>query len=364
MQIGKRKIGRQYPCFIVAEIGTTHLGDKSKAFQLIDAARDAGANCVKFQCIYADEILHPLTGAIDLPGGKIDLYERFRALEKPPEFYMRIKEYTEKKGLIFLCTPFGPASIALLKQMEVDAIKIASPELNHLPLLREAAVYGKPVILSTGVSLLSDIELALSIVKDQAVLLHCITAYPAPEKEYNLSILPHLEGIFGVPVGVSDHSLDHILVPVLSRIKGACIIEKHFTLSHSGKGLDDPIALEPPDFRSMVERIRTTEEAKLENELSWLMERYGEETVNEILGHGIKRLAPSEKNNYGTTRRSVHTLHDIQEGEVFSPGNTGIFRSEKNLKPGFEPRLLPVIIGKRAKRKIPAGQGITWDDIF
>lgn len=363
MQIGKRKVGKQYPCFIIAEIGTTHLGDETKAYELIDAAGDAGADCIKFQLIYADEILHPLTGAVLLPGGKVNLYERFKELERPPEFYKRLKEYTEKRGLAFLCTPFGPASLALLEQMGVDAIKIASPELNHLPLLKQAAAYGKPVILSTGVSLLKDIELALSIIKDRAILLHCITAYPAPEEEYNLCLLPNLAGIFGVPVGVSDHSMDPVLVPVLSRINGACIIEKHFTLTKSGAGLDDPIAITPDEFKRMAESIRKAEEEEGEKTLSRLKETRGDEKIKAILGDGIKRLAPSEKNNYKTTRRSIHARDDIEAGDVFSPENTGIYRSEKNLLPGLEPEYLPLITGKRSRRKVSAGQGISWDDV-
>jgi N-acetylneuraminate synthase len=363
MYFGKKKIDKQYPCFIIAEIGTTHLGDEARAYELIDAAGDAGADCVKFQLIYADEILHPLTGAIKLPGGRINLYEKFKDLERPPGFYKKLKEYTEKKGLSFLCTPFGPASICLLRQMGVDAIKIASPELNHFPLLKQAAAYGKPVILSTGVSLLRDIEQALAIVRGRAVLLHCITAYPAPEDEYNLAVLPHLEGIFGVPVGVSDHSSNPVLVPVLSRIQGACIIEKHFTLSKSGTGLDDPIAIIPEEFRRMVEWVRKAEEADEKKILKQLKKTYSEEKIRKILGTGTKKLAPSEQDNYSTTRRSIHARHDIKKGEVLSPGNTGIFRSEKNLIPGLGPEFLPVITGKKARRKISAGQGISWDDI-
>jgi sialic acid synthase SpsE len=364
MRIRNKHIGKQYPCFIVAEIGTTHCGNETRAYDCINAAYDAGADCVKFQLIYADEILHPLSGGVKLPGGMINLYERFKTLERPPGFYQRMKEYTEKKGLVFLCTPFGPGSITQLRSMGVDAIKIASPELNHFPLLELAASYGKPVILSTGVSLLKDIEKALAVIREQAILLHCITAYPAPEEEYNLSILPHLEKIFGVPAGISDHSSDPVLVPVLSRINGACIIEKHFTLSKSGTGLDDPIALTPEEFREMVNGIRKAEKEGNEKTLLSLKKLYGEEKIRKTLGDGRKKLAPSERDNYATTRRSLHAREEIRKGEIFTHKNTGIFRSEKNLAPGLGPEFLPVITGKTAQRDISPGQGISWEDLL
>lgn len=364
MKIGKHEIGKQYPCFIIAETGTAHCGDLNRAFQLIDAAHDAGADCVKFQLVYADEILHPLSGLVALPGGTINLYQRFKELEQPPDFYKKIKDYTEKKGLFFLCTPFGLKSAALLKNMGVKAMKIASPELNHVSLLKTVASYDLPVILSTGVSLLKDIEQALFLIKKQVILLHCITAYPAPEEEYNLSLLPFLEGICGVPVGISDHSLDPFLVPVLSRIYGACLIEKHFTLSNSGTGLDDVIALVPDEFRRMVGGIRKAEKDGYEKTLTRLKQIYGTKRIDLISGDGVKRLAPSERENYSTSRRSIHARTEIRKGEILMNENLGVFRSEKNLIPGLDPAFLSIITGKRTKRKVAAGQGISWDDIL
>jgi len=364
MQIGTRKIGKQYPCFIIAEIGTGHLGDEKKAFELIDAAGEAGADCVKFQLVYADEILHPLAGAVDLPGGKIELYKRFKNLEQPLDFFKNLKLYTEKAGLFFLCTPFGPDSASRLKQIGVGAIKIASPELNYTLLLNKVAAYGLPVIISTGVALLKDIEQALSVIRNNVAILHCITAYPAPEEEYNLSLLPFLEGIFGVPVGISDHSLDPVLVPVLSRLNGACIIEKHFTLTKTGAGLDDPIAVTPVEFAQMVQYVRKAEVEAKESTIGQLIKMYGEERINLVLGDGVKRLAPSEESNYKTTRRAIQARHDVKKGDIFSLSNTGIYRSEKNLVPGLEPEFQNMIIGKKAKRDIRAGQGITWEDIL
>jgi sialic acid synthase SpsE len=362
--LGNYIIGSHSPCFIIAEIGTAHCGDLDKAYRLIDAAGAAGADCVKFQLVYADEILHPATGLVDLPGGRIDLYKRFKNLEKPASFYQHIKEYTEKQGLFFLCTPFGLQSARDLHAMNVAALKIASPELNHFPLLEEAAGYGIPLLLSTGVSRLQDIEQALSRIPGPVILLHCITSYPAPEVEYNLSILPFIGRIFGSWVGVSDHSLDPLAVPVLSCLFGARVIEKHFTLSREDPGLDDVIALPPGEFATMVEGVRRAEGMSWEEAFEWVKGIYGEEKVDRILGDGVKRLAPSEQDNYNTTRRSIHAVRDIEAGDVVGREDIGLFRSEKNLAPGLAPDFLPVIIGKRNIRKIPAGQGISWDDFL
>ena len=167
---------------IIAEIGTSHGGNLSKAKDLIDCALENGADFVKFQWVYADEILHPETGFVNLPGGKIRLYDRFRELEVKPEFFAECKKYTHKKGGKFLCSPFGLKSLEELISIKPDAIKIASPELNHLPLLEKLAEYRKEndiqVIISSGVSKLSDIEQAIEILgRNNLTLLHCIT-YP------------------------------------------------------------------------------------------------------------------------------------------------------------------------------------------
>ncbi|GAH56234.1 unnamed protein product, partial [marine sediment metagenome] len=216
MIIGERKIGFGAPCLIVAELGSAHLGDLERAYQLIDSAADAGADCVKFQLIIADEIVHPRTGVIDLPGGKIPVYQRFKKLERGVEFYAEIKEYAEKRGAIFLCSAFGIESARLLRSLNIQAIKIASPELNHYPLLEEVAGYNVPLILSTGVSTLGDIEKALAVTcstSGKTILLHCVTSYPAPEDDYNLKLIPNLSALFGTTVGVSDHSKDPLLIP-------------------------------------------------------------------------------------------------------------------------------------------------------
>ena len=280
---------------IVAEIGTAHGGSLQKAFSLIDEARDAGADAVKFQWVYADEILHPNTGYVTLPGGKVRLYDRFRELEVEPAFFAKCLDYTHSKGMGFVCSPFGLRSFRELMEIHPDAIKIASPEVNHFPLLHAIASYtekelastGKstPVILSSGVSKLGDLEKAIDILitpfttaqnvpvqqkelppaqlktgdgtssanlMAPLTLLHCITCYPAPESEYNVRCVETLRSIFGIATGISDHSLDPVLVPVLTTAMGGTMIEKHITLSKKTDGLDDPVALEAEQFAHMV----------------------------------------------------------------------------------------------------------------
>ena len=364
IRIGSRQIGKGHPCLIVAEAGSSHQGESARAFELIEAAGQAGADCVKFQVIFADEIVHPKTGSIDLPGGRTPIYDRFRALERDLSFYSRLKERTEKRGMLFLCSAFGLRSARLLRDLGVQAVKVASPELNHFPLLQELAGYGLPLIVSTGVSTLSDIERALIAAGPQTVLLHCITSYPAPEEEYNLRVIPNLQGIFGCPVGVSDHSRDPLLVPGLAVAMGAHVIEKHLALSAVDGGLDDPIALEPEVFTRMVGGIRQLEEMDSDQGRSWLEGEYGRGRVESVLGDGVKRLAPSERKYYLTTNRSLHAVDEIQAGQTIQVRDVCIVRTESNLRPGIGPEYLELILGRTAQRTIPAGEGITWEDVL
>ena len=388
---------------ISAEIGTSHGGNREKARQLIDAAAAAGADSVKFQWVYAQEI--PNTGLVNLPGGAIPLYERFQQLEVPAAFFQEVRDYARSKGCQFICSPFGLQSLEELAALAPDAIKIASPELNHQPLLQRLAEIRRtqasqgqtpvPVILSSGVSTLADIERALNILADESLvtessglqtgegnvrradlqgitLLHCITAYPAPAEEYNLRVLQNLAGIFGVEVGVSDHSLDPQLVPVLAAACGARFIEKHITLSRETDGLDDPVALEPQQFAQMVAQVRRMERP-IRNYgcqcgssliIEEMEEKYGRETVQAVLGTGIKRLAPAEQANYGRTNRSIHVLRDMKQGELLTEDTIAILRTEKVLNPGLAPEHLPTITGAVLKRNIEAGQGVLWHHLI
>lgn len=368
------------PTRIIAEIGTAHGGDLVRARELIHAAAESGADTAKFQLVRADEILHPLSGNVMLPGGAIPLYERFRELERDEEFYAELLEECRSAGISFLCTPFGIGSARMLKRLNVDTIKIASPELNHFPLLKEVRSYGIPLILSAGIATLADIAETVSFLGESALptLLHCITAYPAPEEEYNLKLIPHLSSLLGIPVGLSDHSMDPVLVPSLAALSGASIIEKHITLSRKDRGLDDPIALEPRCFREMVDEVGKINDTLLEAESIGPVElrereitlhkeirkQYGDKRVLRVLGTGKKDLAPSEQRNYGFTNRSIHALHNLSPGEKLSSENCAILRSEKNLSPGLHPRFWEVLMGRSVTEPLEAGQGIRWDHLL
>jgi len=366
IKIKKSVFSPQNP-LVIAELGTSHCGSISKAKELINAAAESGAGCIKFQMVFADEILSPNTGEVPLPGGKIRLYDKFKALELGQEFYEEVKKYTESKGLLFLCTPFGLKSACILKQLQPKMVKIASPELNFTGLLEEIADWGLPVLLSSGVSRLSDIETAVEIFKNKdnssICLLHCVTSYPAPEIDYNLNVLPNLEAIFGVPVGVSDHSADPELVPALAVAMGAAAIEKHFCLSKTDPGLDDPIALPPEEFSKMTRAIRRAAQTAGEETIAYYSRERGEDIVRQILGSGVKELAPSEMSNYRLTNRSIHALRDIQKGEIIKKGDYACLRTEKILRPGLEPCWEKNIEGRTARNFIPSGEGIRFEDI-
>ena len=368
---------------IIAEIGTSHEASIQKARQMVDSAVDSGADCIKFQWVYADEILHPNTGFVKLPTGNIPLYERFRQLECSPSFYKEMLDYVHSKGKLFCCSPFGVHSMKYLLEINPDYVKIASPELNHFKMLEflrdwrsvqaEKGDEKIPVILSSGVSKLKDIEKALEILGRQNVsLLHCITSYPAPEDEYNIRLVQTLKNIFGISTGLSDHSLNPVLVPVLSTALGGTIIEKHFTLSKKTTGLDDPVALEPEEFATMVHVVHQTEavlkhygpELGLKKAVEQLEEQFGKEKIQSVLGNGIKKLAPAEEANYGRTNRSLHYMRALKKGEIITKDDVAILRTEKVLTPGISPEFYEQICGSVLVRDISDGAGVQWTDFI
>ncbi|MDR2516477.1 MAG: N-acetylneuraminate synthase family protein [Spirochaetaceae bacterium] len=360
---------------VIAELGTGHGGDRARARELIRAAGEAGADCVKFQMVYAGEILHPKTGTVPLPGGETALYDVFKKLETGSDFYADMKEYAEKAGLIFLCTAFGPQSAREVAALRPALLKVASPELNYPALLGAAAAAGLPTLLSSGVSRLAGIEAALdffggagSAEAERVCLLHCVTSYPAPERDYNLRVVRNLRNIFGVATGVSDHSLDAELVPSLAVAMGAAAVEKHFCLSRADGGLDDPIALPPDGFARMVRAVKRAAAFAVPGGdggalIAEMKKERGAELVEAVLGDGVKRLALSERANYERTNRSLHAMRDIAPGEVIRKEAIGVLRTEKVLRPGLPPSWLESVTGRTARAFIPAGEGIRFQDI-
>ncbi|MGI5172211.1 N-acetylneuraminate synthase family protein [Treponema sp. OMZ 840] len=355
---------------IIAEIGTSHGGSLDKAKRLADVAAEAGADCIKFQWVYADEILHPNTGYVNLPGGKIRLYDRFKELEMPPSFFETMRNYVRSLGKSFMCSPFGIRSAEELFALQPDYIKVASPELNHFPMLKklcalETSLSEKkqiPLVLSSGVSKMEDIKKAFEVFKPlkKLSLLHCITSYPAPPEEYNLSLISLYAKKFGIDTGVSDHSLDPRIVPVMAAVCGARLIEKHITLSRTTGGLDDPVALPPDLFSDMVQSVRRYEKMPPEKALEEAQTEFGEELCQKVIGNGVKELAPSEKANYGRTNRSIHFMHDMKKGDVIREKDIGVLRTEKELSVGISPEYYERVIGLKISKNVKAGEGLQW----
>ena len=355
---------------IIAEIGTAHAGDIHKAFKMIDDAVWAGADAVKFQIVYADEILHPNSGYVRLPQGDVLLYDKFKLLELPPSFYAKLADYAQKKGIMFSASVFGERSFQDLLALQPDFFKVASPELNYHSLIKDIAKCGIPLILSTGVSRLYDIESAIEAVRSVSpklpvAILHCITSYPAPESEYNISLIENLSNIFGIPVGLSDHSLHPFFIPALSLAFSSCIIEKHICQCRNEKGLDDKIALEPNDFKLMCKTIREVEGKNRQEIIDYLLKKdIKEKTVLDAIGNGVKFLAPSEFQNYERTNRSIHYVHDMKRGMPMKKEDICIVRTEKILSVGLSPKMTEVVLNAILQRDVKAGEGVQFDDII
>ncbi|MFW5728336.1 MAG: N-acetylneuraminate synthase family protein [Spirochaetota bacterium] len=382
---GARFEPRDDHVLVVAEAGTDHRGDLTRGRELVHAAAEAGADCIKFQHVYAAEILHPRSGTIDVGGRSVPIYDRLRSLERDIDFLERLFAEARTARILPFATPFGIRSARELATLDPGAYKIASPELNHTPLLKQVASFGRPMVLSAGVATLGDVEAALSVIRESAAtspsaihLLHCVTAYPAPEEEYNLRVLRSLRRIFGVAVGVSDHSPDPEAVPAIATALGASMIEKHLTLERDGHGLDDTVSLVPKEFTRMCAVVRGITEGRThrsnesedgpDNELPpvvrELAARFGRNRVEAICGDGIKRLAESERNAYGRSNRSIHAVDDLAAGALLTRENCAILRTERELRPGISPRHLERILGRRLTQSVGAGEGIRWEDLL
>lgn len=358
IEIADRPVGSEAPVFVIAEAGTSHQGSLNKAFELADAARESGADCVKFQYVIAEEIVHPKAGSFPLLGRQVDIFRRFRELEQPLSFYRELKEYCERTGILFLCSPFGPESARNLLTLQPAAVKIASPELNHYPMLGCFSGTGIPLLISTGVSTVKDITVALKAVDSPYALLHCVTQYPAAPEEYNLDTIAYYTDRFGCVSGVSDHSEDPLLVPMTAAACGASVIEKHLTLSRSGDGLDDPFALTPDRMALMVHSLRALYTLSETERIKTVESEFGKDRIRIIRGKRKKELTPGERKIYKTTNRSLIAVRDIYPGEPLSAENCALLRSEHNMVPGLPPSRYADAMKKKAAVFIPDGSAI------
>ncbi|MBN2651913.1 MAG: N-acetylneuraminate synthase family protein [Spirochaetales bacterium] len=355
----RKQIGKIY---IIAEIGTAHSGKIDKAEQLIAAAKKSGADCAKFQIVFADEIVHREVGKINLPGGKIDIYDSFKKVEQESEFYQKLVEICNQHEIDILFSVFGTKSLELARQSGATKIKIASPELNYYSLLEKASE--SPIILSTGVSTDKDIAKAIiflnSLNRSPDCIMQCVTSYPAAEHEFNLRVLKRLSHKFNVATGISDHSTHPWLIPALSVALGATVIEKHLTLSNDTDGLDDKIALTPQKFSQLVEKIRSLDSKTPPEAIRQLRREFGRTRINRILGSSRKRLTPSEKKIYPTTNRSLVATREIPRGATITTASGSFLRAETNHSPGITEDQLHRMLGRKATQTIPAGEGINW----
>lgn len=366
IKIGDKQVGGGEPTFVIAEAGSNHNGKLEQAKKLVDRAADAGVDAIKFQLFKAERIYPKNCGVVDTPMGKVDFFKVLKNMELPLNWLEILKEYSERKELIFLVSSFDEESADALENVGITAHKLGSSELNHIPLLEHLAKKNKPIILSTGLSKLGEIEEAIDTCYNQGnkqvILLHCVSAYPTPLEDCNLNVIKTLKIAFDVPVGFSDHTLDSTIAPVTAAALGANIIEKHFTLSKKLEGPDHSFALEPLELKKMVEEIRKVE--KIEDKVTYVRKLFGKEKIDAVLGGYRKIITPSEKDIYPNDKRSIHAVQDIKSDDILTKENIMVLRSERNLNPGIHPRYYKIILGKKVNREVSYGNGITWDDLL
>jgi len=336
-------IGDGHPCFIIAEAGSNHNRSLATAKKLVDAAAASGADAVKFQLFRADKLYVKDAGSASYLKTKKPIYNIMKEAEMPYEWISALHNYCKKKNIIFLASVFDEESLDTVKKF-VPALKIGSYELTHLPLLEHAAKTGKPIILSTAMGSDAEIEEAVTTIKNagnkKIALMHCIASYPAPVEVTNLNAIKKLKERFNVPVGLSDHSKDPIIIPVAAVSAGAKLIEKHFTLDRKMKGPDHKFATEPDELKAMVVAVRTAESAFMRSK---------------------EKLKAVEKELCGFARRGIFSTKNIKKGEIFTKNNISVLRSGVK-KISTEPREFHKIIGNRAKRNINAGDAIRKGD--
>ena len=340
--INSRQIGKGKPTYIIAEMSANHNQDFNQAVRIIEAAKEAGADAVKLQTYTPDTITLDCDNDYFRIKGTIwegkNLYELYREADTPWEWQPKLKKIANNMGIDLFSTPFDHTAVDFLEKMDVPVYKVASFELVDISLLRKIAQTGKPIIMSTGMATLAEIDEAVNSIREaggtELALLKCTSAYPAQPEEVNLRTITHLSETFSVPVGLSDHTLG-IAVPIASVAMGACIIEKHFTLSRSIHGPDSAFSLEPHEFKMMVEAVRTAEKA-----LGSV--RYG-----------------ASKHEAGSLafRRSLFVVRDIKAGEKFSRDNV------RSIRPGYglHTRNFENILGQYATRDIERGTPLAWD---
>jgi pseudaminic acid synthase len=341
--IGARKIGPGQPVYIIAELSANHHQNFEQAVRIIQAAKEAGADAVKLQTYTPDTItIQSDRECFHIGGGTLwdgrTLYELYSEAYTPWEWQPKLKQVANDLRIDLFSSPFDATAVDFLESMNVPAYKLASCELVDIPLIEHIAQTGKPIVMSTGMATLEEIDEAVGVARQagatQIALLKCTSAYPAFPDEMNLRTIPELARRYYVPVGLSDHTTG-IAVPVAALALGACIVEKHITLSRTEKGPDSAFSLEPDEFRSMVKALRTAEAA---------------------LG-GIHFGATAREESSRVFRRSLFIVQDVKSGEAFTELNI------RSIRPGhgLHTRHFKEILGKRSARDITRGTPLAWD---
>ncbi len=343
IDIRGRKIGPGFPCFVVAEAGVNHNGKLESAFQLVDIAKKAGADAVKFQTFISDRLATPDAPKAEYQRGPEESQlQMIRNLELSFESFEKIRTYCEEAQILFMSTPFDEQSVDFLDALGVAAFKVASGEITNHSLLFHIAKKFKPIVLSTGMCYLHEVEEAVRVVKksgnDQLVLLHCVSNYPTNPADVNLRAMQTLMAAFDVPVGFSDHTLG-TEVAIAAVGLGACLIEKHFTIDRNLPGPDHQMSLQPDELATLVRSIRLVEQA---------------------LGTGVKEPAPSEFSNRIVARRCIVAACSIAPGTIITREMLTLKRAGEGLSPGW----MEHVIGRVAGIEIHKDQIITQEMVL
>jgi len=343
-KIGNKYIGDGHPVFIVAEMSCNHLQRFEYAVEIIKKAKEAGADAIKLQTYTPDTMTIDCNNQYFTLEGTIwagkSLYQLYKEAYTPWEWHPKLKKIAEDEGLVFFSTPFDKTAVDFLEDLNVPIYKVASFEITDIPLIEYIASKRKPIILSTGIATLSDIELAVSTIRNQGnnqiVLLKCTSSYPAPIEEANLRTIPNLAETFRVISGLSDHT-EGIAVPAGAVALGAKVIEKHFTLDRSLGGPDAKFSLEPDEFAEMVKAVRNIEKA---------------------LGQISYELTEKMKKGREFSR-SLFVVKDIRAGDIFTEENV------KSIRPGMglSPKYLKKVLGRKSRKDIKRGTPLNWDFI-
>ena len=347
IQIGDRWIGPDHPPLVIAEMSGNHNQSLDRALEIVDAAAEAGAHALKLQTYTADTI------TLNVRGGDFEvrdqgslwagqnLHDLYAKAHTPWEWHEPIMERAQQRGMLCFSSPFDESAVDFLEELGTPAYKIASFENNHLPLIRKASATGKPLIISTGMASLGELEQAVAAAREagcrELVLLKCTSTYPATPANTNIRTIPHLRQLFGCEVGLSDHTMG-VGVSVAAVALGATVIEKHFTLSRAQGGVDSAFSLEPQELAALVQ----------ESERAW-----------QALGQ--VRYGPTEAERKSLQfRRSIYVAADIEEGEIFTADNLRIVRPGH----GASPALLDQLLGRSAKRSYQRGTPLSLDQLL